>query len=216
MLITPKSSPKVIKRKTKTKVLLKEEKCLDIEINPSYLFSDLDIMNYLKKTITNKKVYIINPCIIELINDKEIEIFNKIQFTENFLEASIILAPINIKKCHWILYVCRLVDRRERCAYYIDPIRTKFEKDEATKKCKILTKKIQLERRLKKKIAYQEEFKKKYLPQYQTNDFDCGPLVCGYAVNVAFGKSVETINIKRIRQEVELEAREIPKISKAS
>ena len=164
----------------------------------------MDIDHYMKKHVTNSKVHVISAWSVDaLYND--LGTMESLDMNKgNFLTAEIIIAPVNLNNVHWILYVLKTYKRKKRIAYYLDPLRGKCLEELAHKKCQRLSKCIKVERRFRKEVEYICDKKFKYLPQYQLNDYDCGPLVCGYAAKVAESKPIDKINIPQIRMEVGL------------
>ena len=200
--VTPKVKPKrvILHREAGWK----KEDPLDVPFNPTYKFSDMDIDRYMKKHVTNPKVHVLNAWSVDaLCND--LGTMDSLDMNKgNFMSANLILAPVNLDNVHWILFVMRSFIKKKRIAFYLDPLRGKCLEELAHKKCQRLTKCIQVERRFRTEVEYVHDMEFKYLPLYQLNEYDCGPLVCGYAARMAEYKSIDRINIKQIRMEVGL------------
>ena len=148
----------------------------------TYLFTDKDIDSYIAKNKTNPNSYMFKACIIELIIDGKTTFEEQNIHSEDFENIKYLIAPINLKNEHWVLYVIKLHYKQSRRSFYMDSLEGGYNKDETNRKCQILTDHIT--NLLEMYIFYEKDYKLPTLPQTQTNSYDCGPLVCGYAMKI--------------------------------
>ena len=110
----------------------------------------------------------------------------------NLTSASYIASIIMVNERHWALYFNNKKD-------YIDPILEPFCKNETRKEYNFVHQIIQ-KHAIKNNLRTQ---KLKCYPNerdFQRNSDDCGPMSCGYLIQLIQGKTIKKINIKQIRQ----------------
>ena len=116
--------------------------------------------------------------------------------TINIIDSKYIASIVIIDNCHWVLYF-----NNKKEAFFIDPLKSvnTFTEVKFIKQCNLVHQIIQ---NYNKKHGLQTQkvqtFRK--LRQFQNNDYDCGPLSCGYLINLIQEMNLLTIDIKNIRE----------------
>ena len=153
-------------------------------------FSDLDIDRYLIAKLNNKIYFNIDASVVGLLTSNPsystlpVEAFN----------AQILFCPVNIVQLHWVLFV---YNKMVNQSFYIDPLEPAFEKDVAQSLIYNLNMTLNNIFKLSIKICNQPYTN----IERQLNDFDCGPFVCAYAIEISNGGNLcGKLDIDEIRK----------------
>ena len=93
------------------------------KIDLNHLFTNRDIDMYLEKNNHKERMFIMNSIDTEnLITKLTTKEQLGLETNPRFRIADVILAPVNIKNQHWILFVLRTKSKHGRKAYFVDPI----------------------------------------------------------------------------------------------
>ena len=112
----------------------------------------------------------------------------------NLSTASFIASIVMVNDRHWALYF-----NNKKIAYYIDPILEPFCEKATHSECNFIHKIIQ-QHAIENNLPTQTLKCYPNIRDFQKNSDDCGPMSCGYLIQLIQGKSIKKINIEEIRQ----------------
>ena len=184
----------------KTNSLPKKFESRKSDMDETYLFTDEDIDNYLVKKNPNcKRIFILKAAVVEpfcakgcLLEDLNIE--------KEDLNKKYNISPINIRGMHWIVFVIKQKKYSLGYSFCYDPSNPSCDEAENNRKCSILNEVFSEARGYT--ISYIKCSDLDIIPPYETNGFDCGPLICGFVIKLCQQQYLETINVTTIREEV--------------
>ena len=109
----------------------------------------------------------------------------------NLTKASYIASIVIVNDRHWVLYF-----NNKKEAYYIDPIIEPFCETMTQKACDFVHKIVQ-EHAIKNKLPTQKM--KSFIKErdLQKNSDDCGPMSCGYLIELIQGKTIKKNRYKK-------------------
>lgn len=177
----------------------------------NFWFSDNQIDKFLDNNTTiveNKnRLTIIRSYNIQIMKKNDQKDIDEIWPTNNLLNASFIASIVFVNESHWVLYF-----NNKKEAYYIDPLRNTFCEKEVKKQCDFVHHIIQ-NHNIKYGLPIQKVIDYPKVREFQKNNDDCGPMACGYLINLLQRKNLQKINTKNIREWVWTNAYETTSIT---
>ena len=163
---------------------------------PAYLteyFSGEQIDKYLKHHLNKSNSYYIGTYLTELLSSGVV-FPHQIGLNDGNLSPDhTIYAAINTNNEHWFLFIAN-----RHISFIIDPLVDSEYKNLGNIKAEQLLKTLKSEFNYLNKTQYDKNISINKLNQ--NNGFDCGPFVCGYAVNISFNIGLSHIDIGFIRE----------------
>ena len=161
--------------------------------DPTSWFTDLDIVSILTNIIPRPKFDFLNPLFVNSIIKNESSM--GLNLASKFKDAQMIFIPVNILDCHWVLFVFYRTTKQD---FWMDPYPGGFKLPVARKYCK------DLHRAINKILNTNHRFIQDPLSNVrtQTNNYDCGPLTCFYALQLINDRDLndQTISMLHLRE----------------
>lgn len=166
--------------------LLTNNNSISKPFNSNHWFTDDDICSVLQAIVPKPAFDFINPvyslCIVQNI---------PINFSlkSHHHEAQILFVPVNIRMCHWILMIYNNVSQQDT---WIDPYFNNTFHADSLKSCRAI------HNFLKSLFGTNHQFITRSIEHVrrQTNNDDCGPLVCYYVLQTIRNQSLNDSKCK--------------------